>query len=733
MEPNAPSGNTEFSASESLNLRHYWHVMLERRWLVITAFISVFILSIIYLVKATPIYQATATLQINKESNSVMDIGAPIVFNSNDQEYLQTQYKNLVSRSLIESVVEDLDLKKDERYSQAQDTVRAVKGDITISPVRLSRLVEVSVEHPSPRVAAEITNKLLQNFLALNQDQKRDRALDSYNFLTSQVQGLANDVRQARRAVFDFRKKEQMPSLEESQNTLKAQLDQANANYLQAQEEAVQAQQRLDTVNNLIAEMKSENRELDISSIPEIASSVIIQGLRIDRARAQAELAKLEERYLEKWPAVKEAKEQIEEYTNRIQEQAQYELEALKTAARFSRAKADRAKASYELAQREMSRLNELKVEYDNLVMEQEQSEQIYLTMLGKTKEMDLNTKDMYQNLVIVDQAIVPFNPVKPRKALTLLLGMIGGMGLGFALAFFANYLDDSVKSQDDVETYLKLNFLGYIPNIKSNSLVERDQQAHLHPQSNAAEGFRTVRAAISLVHKSDKFKVLAFTSTIPSEGKSLVTSNLAIVTAQTGVRTLLIDADLRRPSMHKAFQMQSPVGLSAYLTGQVTDVDEIIHKTEIPNLDIMCCGAVPDNPSELVGSKKMGELLNAVRDKYDRVFLDCPPVSAVSDPLMVASRTDGIVFVTKFNKIRRDHARRTIQRIQDAGVFILGNVINDIDFEGKDSYYYSYYYYQNRYYASYYSNEKNQKGGKSDKGNLATKGKGKKDDESAA
>jgi len=733
MEPNAPSGNTEFSASESLNLRHYWHVMLERRWLVITAFISVFILSIIYLVKAIPIYQATATLQINKESNSVMDIGSPIVFNSNDQEYLQTQYKNLLSRSLIESVVEDLDLKKDERYSQAQDTVRAVQGDITISPVRLSRLVEVSVEHPSPRVAAEMTNKLLQNFLALNQDQKRDRALDSYNFLTSQVQGLANDVRQARRAVFDFRKKEKMPSLEESQNTLKAQLDQANANYLQAEEEAVQAQQKLDTVNNLLAEMKSESRELDISSIPEIASSVIIQGLRIDRARAQAELAKLEERYLEKWPAVKEAKEQIEEYTHRIQEQAQYELEALRTAARFSRAKADRAKASYELAQREMSRLNELKVEYDNLVMEQEQSEQIYLTMLGKTKEMDLNTKDMYQNLVIVDQAIVPFNPVKPRKALTLLLGMIGGMGLGFALAFFANYLDDSVKSQDDVETYLKLNFLGYIPNIKSNSLVERDQQAHLHPQSNAAEGFRTVRAAISLVHKSDKFKVLAFTSTIPSEGKSLVTSNLAIVTAQTGVRTLLIDADLRRPSMHKAFQMQSPVGLSAYLTGQVTDVDEIIRKTEIPNLDIMCCGAVPDNPSELVGSKKMGELLNAVRDKYDRVFVDCPPVSAVSDPLMVASRTDGIVFVTKFNKIRRDHARRTVQRIQDAGVFILGNVINDIDFEGKDSYYYSYYYYQNRYYASYYSNEKNQKGGKSDKGNLATKGKGKQDDQSAA
>lgn len=659
-----------------------------------------------------------------------MDIGAPIVFNSNDQEYLQTQYKNLLSRSLIESVVEDLELKKDVRYAQAQDTARAVKGDITVSPVRLSRLVEVSVEHPSPRMAAEITNKLLQNFLALNQDQKRDRALDSYQFLTSQVQGLANDVRQARRAIFDFRKKEDMPSLEESQNTLKAELDIANQNYLQAQEEAAQSQQRLDTVQEMKEEARLSGKDFDILAIPFIASSPVIQALRVDLNRAITKLAVLEEKYLEKWPAVGETKQEIAKFTSLIEEQANLELKELEKTVELDRAKATRAKATYDSAQQKMSRLNELKVEYDNLVMEQTQSEQIYLTMLGKTKEMDLNTKDMYQNLVIIDQAIVPFNPVKPRKALTLLLGMMGGLGLGFALAFFANYLDDSIKSQDDVETYLKLNFLGYIPNIKTNSLVERDQQAHLSPQSNAAEGFRTVRAAISLVHKSDKFKVLSFTSTIPSEGKSLVTSNLAIVTAQTGVKTLLIDADLRRPSMHKAFQMQSPIGISAYLTGQVTNIDEITRPTEVPNLDIICCGAVPDNPSELVGSKKMGELLNAARDKYDRIFVDCPPVSAVSDPLMIAARTDGIIFVTKFNKIRRDHARRTVQRIQDAGVFILGNVINDIDFEGKDSYYYSYYYYQNRYYASYYSNEKNQKSGKADKGKLAAKSQ--KQDDSA-
>jgi len=304
----------------------------------------------------------------------------------------------------------------------------------------------------------------------------------------------------------------------------------------------------------------------------------------------------------------------------------------------------------------------------------------------------------------VVDSAIVPLKPIKPRVVLTLFLGVVGGLGVAIGLAFFVNYLDDSIKNQDDIETYLRLPFLGYIPNIKTNSVLERDMQAHLHPQSNAAEGFRTLRAAIALAPKADRYRALAVTSTIPAEGKSLVASNLSIVIAQTGLKTLLVDADLRRPSVHKVFRLQSPVGLSSYLTEKVASVDECIHSTEVPHLDVVCCGAVPSSPSELAGSKRMTQFLLEVRSRYDRVVLDCPPVSAVSDPLIIASLSDGVVFVTKFNKIRRDHARKTVRRIQDAGIFILGVVLNDIDFDGKDSYYYSYYYYQNRYYLSHYS-----------------------------
>ncbi len=199
----------------------------------------------------------------------------------------------------------------------------------------------------------------------------------------------------------------------------------------------------------------------------------------------------------------------------------------------------------------------------------------------------------------------------------------------------------------------------------------------------------------------------MAVTSTVPAEGKSLVASNHAIVMAQTGVKTLLVDFDLRRPSVHKAFQLQSPRGLSSYLLGKASSIDEIVHHTEVPNLDVICCGAVPNNPSELAGSQRMRDFIEEIKKKYDKIMFDCPPVSAVSDPLMIAAATDGIIFVSKFNKVRREHARKTVQRIQDAGIYIAGVCINDLDFEGKDSYYYSYYYYQNRYYASHYKSDK--------------------------
>jgi capsular exopolysaccharide synthesis family protein len=270
-------------------------------------------------------------------------------------------------------------------------------------------------------------------------------------------------------------------------------------------------------------------------------------------------------------------------------------------------------------------------------------------------------------------------------------------------LALFVNFLDDSIKSQDDVETYLRLPFLGYVPNIKTNSVVERYLQSHLYPQSNAAESFRTARAAVSLGPRGNKLRVLAVTCTLPHEGKSLVSCNLATVIAQTGLKTLLVDADLHRPTFHKTFQLKNPVGLTNYLKEKVNNVNELINTTEVPNLDVVSSGEAAEQPSELVASRRMVQFMQEISKQYDRVIIDCPPVLAFSDPLVLATMADGVIYVIKFNKVRRDHARKSIQRLLEVGANVCGVLLNDIDFEGRDSYYYSYYYLPNRHYSTYY------------------------------
>jgi len=683
---------------EKINLRHYWHVILERRWLVIAAYCSVFALCLIYLFKSTRMYQATTRIQIDRESDNVLNIKDVFSVDGREQDYLQTQYKNLQSRTLIESVISKLKLDKDPRYAKSMDLSKAVSEDITIAPIRLSRLMDVKVQHPNPQQAAAIANVLVETFLQQNLDQKMSKSIEALRWLKTEADTLARDVEEKDLALQRYRVEKKMVSLGDSQNMVLQALRQAQADLDKARGDAAAAQKLNEEIERLLKDGTS------INAIPQVANNLLIQEIRKTLSEREALLANLLKRYKDKYPDVIRIREEIASLKDSIQKESQKVRDAIGAEAELAKAKESSMASESKKKEQESFELSQLRIQYDVLIRQADQSKLLYNIVLQRMKETDLTSKDKKQNMRVVDSAIVPLNPIKPRVVLTLFLGVIGGLGVAIGLAFFVNYLDDSIKNQDDIETYLRLPFLGYIPNIKTNSVLERDMQAHLHPQSNAAEGFRTLRAAIALSPRAERYRALAVTSTIPAEGKSLVASNLSIVMAQTGLKTLLVDADLRRPSIHKVFRLQSPIGLSSYLTEQVGSVDECIHTTEVPHLDVVCCGAVPSSPSELAGSKRMTQFLQEVRIRYDRVVLDCPPVSAVSDPLMISALSDGVVFVTKFNKIRRDHARKTVRRIQDAGINILGVVLNDIDFDGKDSYYYSYYYYQNRYYLSHYS-----------------------------
>ncbi|MGV3774028.1 MAG: GumC family protein [Verrucomicrobiales bacterium] len=691
-----PAGANRF-LEKNVNFRHYWHILLERRWLVISSFLCILLLTAIYLFKAPRIYQAVVRLQINKESENFLNVRDVFTMDAKENDYLQTQYKNLQSRSLIESVVTQLNLDKDPRYAKSLDIPKSVLNDISIVPIRLSRLVDVKVEHSDPKTAQKIANTLVSNFMQANLNQKSKASFDAVAWLRTEVADSKKKVTELEGSLHTYRTKFNEVSLEEGENIARQSLIQAQTELSKVTSEAVVAERTVLEVENLIKAGQS------LETIPAVANNSTVQTLRQQYGVKEASLAALLERYREKHPAVLAARSELKTLEDKLVEACQNSINTLRNNALILKKNQDQLTELVNAEEKKQMALIKLRIDYDVLKSDAANSKAIYSNVLVRMKETELMSRMTSNNMRVVDDAALPLGPVKPRVVLIILMGVMGGVAVSLGLAFFVSYLDDSIKSQDDVETYLRVPFLGYVPNIKTNSVVERDLQAHLHPQSNAAEGFRTIRATVALTQNADRFRILAVSSTIPSEGKSLVASNLAIVNAQAGLKTLLVDADLRRPSVHKAYQLHSPIGLSSYLTREIDDVGEMIHNTEVPNLDVICCGAVPSTPSELIGSTRMMEFLQHMRGRYDRVILDCPPVSAVSDPLIIAAMSDGLVYVTKFNKIRREHARKSVARIQNAGIHVLGLVINDIDFEGKDSYYYSYYYYQNRYYSSHY------------------------------
>ncbi|MFN0067308.1 MAG: GumC family protein [Limisphaerales bacterium] len=698
------------SVETKMNLRHYWQIILERRWLVIIGFALCMLGAVIYLLKAPKIYRATSIIQIDREAEGAFNARDIMLYAGREQDYLQTQYRNLQSPTLLNRIFLELGLGQLPEFQEAKDPLAALKDLLTVAPVRLTRLVEVRVEHEDRKLATNIANTLATTFVGNNIDARGGKALDAVRWMENEAREKEKEVRQADQALQKYKEENVMASLDANQNVVLQAYVQAQSEYNRAQADALSAGQAIEEVARLI----EQGATLD--TIPEIANNPAIRELKVQLAAQNASLEALLTRYKDKWPDVIRARDLIASFEKSILTEAGKIYESMQNRVKIAKATEARMLANLKTKETAVLEQNRLRIDYEVLQRKADQTKLLYNQLLARLQEQDLSSKNLVNNMRIVDHASLPLKPVKPKSMLVLALGVLGGLGLGFGLAFFVAYLDDSVKTQDDIENHLRLPFLGYIPNIRANNLAERDLHAHLQPRSAASEGFRTLRASLSLTPRGDKLRVLAFTSTVPSEGKSLCASNFAIVSAQSGHRTLLVDADLRRPSVHKSFQVHAPVGLADFLQNQVGNFDDIVHKTDVPGLDVICCGGIPANPSELIGSTRMQDFLAEIQKRYDRVVLDCPPVSAVSDPLVISAKSDGVVFVTKFNKIRREHARRSVQRIQDAGIQILGVVINDIDFEGKDSYYYSYYYYQNQYYTSHYQSQPDSPNGKTTK-----------------
>lgn len=699
------------------HLRHYWHVLYERRWWMITTFIVVFALMLLYLFRATKIYRATATIEIGRIQNTIVNLGGqPLSLNRNfhDSDYLETQYEKLVSRTLIEKVVRKLNLEETERYANAADIASAVRGDININPSRLSRLVEISVQHTDKEQAQEIANTLVDLFLEINRDVRRDRYSAPLDWLNSELQIQANKVSEAAKRIHNFEIGEESNGGNPTQVSFQDELATAIMSLQQAQtayEMKVSEINDLEEIVNNATEAKKRGEEVQ-NVVSSIANKHVIASLKSSLSVAETRLKGFLERYREDWPAVLQIKKEIQEFRNQIKREAEAALKAMNKDLEIARNQEKQALNRLNLAKERLHKLNEKSIDYNMLQRDEEKERAVHDMLLARAKEMQLVAEETQENIHFVDRAIKPLYPVKPNKTLLLIVGIVGGIIFGVGLAFLVNLLDDSIKTQDDIETYLRLDYLGHVPKVDSKVSHDRSLYAHLQPQSDVSENFRTIRATVALADPEREYRVVSVTSAAPTEGKSFIASNFAIVNAQMGLKTLLIDCDLRRPSLRATFEFEKgQKGLTQYVESGGGSIEDLIHRTEIPDLDLLHSGNVSKNPFELVTSDALKKLIAEVGKKYDRVVIDSPPILAVSDPLILASLVDGSLYVTKFDRSKRHLSKKCIEQLQKGGANIIGAIINEVDLrKARYSYYYNNYYYQNRYYTDYYRKHREKK-----------------------
>lgn len=683
----------------------------------ITTFIVVFALMLLYLFKAEKIYRSTATIEIGRVQNTIVNLGGqPISLNRtyHDHDYLETQYEKLISRSLIEKVVRKLKLDKEGKYAAVPDPVRAVRSDININPSRLSRLVKIEVEHPERERAKEIANTLVELFLEDNREKRRERYSGPLDWLEDELGTRATNVTKIAEEIHNFEIGEEFNeenpiqvSFEDELATAIMSLQQAQTAYEMKVSEVNDLKEIVDNANE--AKARGEDVQNVVSSI---ANKHVIASLKSSLIVAETRLEGFRERYREDWPSVLQIKKEIQEYKNQIKQEAEAALEAMKKDLNIAGNQEKQALSRLNLAKERLHKLNKRKVKYDILKRDEGKEQAVHDMLLARAKEMQLIAEESQENIYFVDRAIDPLHPVKPNKTLMLIAGIVGGIIFGVGLAFLVNLLDDSIKTQDDVETHLRLDYLGHVPKVDSKIVHDRSLYTHLQPQSDVSENFRTIRATVALADPEKDYRVISVTSAAPTEGKSFVASNYAIVNAQMGLKTLLIDCDLRRPSLRSTFQFEKgQKGLTQYIQSGGGSPEDIIHCTEIPDLDLIHSGNVSKNPFELVTSDILKRLIAEVGKKYDRVVLDSPPILAVSDPLVVASLADGSLYVTKFDRSKRHLSIKCIEQLQNGGVNIIGAIINEVDLrKARYSYYYNNYYYQNRYYTDYYRKHKEKK-----------------------
>ncbi len=683
-----------------LDLSEIWRVVAKWWWLIAAILVACVLAAVVLSMMVQPLYRATSTLEVNHQGVQVVEkMGELEAGQRNEREYMNTQAELLRSRALAERVARTINLANNaeifdpatDRATREQSAVGIVHGSVEIEPVQDSRLIQVSAVSASPALAAQIANAYGESFIQSNLERRFEQNSYARNFLEQRLGGLKARLEQSER---------QLVAYAQQQGIINLNVDSGSGS-------AGSSEQPLDaatliSINEALSEARAERiaaeqryRQAQSSrSTTESVNNPTIQMLRQQLAQVQGEYQEKLGVFRPDYPAMVQLRSRIEAIENAIRREGSNVSSAVQSEYAAAVGRENALQARVNSLKTGLLDLRQRSIQYTILQREVDTNRQLYDTLLQRYREVGVAGGVGTNAVSVVDQARVPGAPFKPNLPLNIALGLVAGLMLGFGAAFGLEWIDDTIKTPDDLGSKLGIAALGIVP------AVARGSSVHEHlgdSRSQVSEAYHSVRTALQFSTDHGVPRTLLITSTRAAEGKSSSALAIAQTLSNLGASVLLVDADLRKPTF-RAPSATSP-GLSSLLAGS-SDIKDCIHPTDSKGLFLLPSGPIAPNPAELLASPRLAAVINDAAGRFDHVIVDGPPVLGLADAPLLSSICEGSLMVIEAGAIRRTAALNALRRLKSAGAHIMGGVLTKFN-ATKSGYGYGYGYgYGNDQYA---------------------------------
>ncbi len=689
------------------------------RRIVLAFFLIVFGLVVLFTYAATPLYEGVAKVLIEKVDNG--DLTGRVRGSSYDPEFYKTQLQLIRSRTVVEKVVEILNLEENyDRYLEAANKKRTIlqftwqlaseavadakrilfgkaqkdqsrkdaiidkiSESLFVKPVPGTRLITINYLSPNPELAAMVANTTAKAYIDETLQMKMNATRTNLEWMGRKAQDEAQKLKASEQALQDYMKANDIVTLEDRITVVPEKLSEINIQLLRAETR----RKELEILVSKINRAKGDYRKAE--SMSAIASDLALQAIRSQIVETEKSIMELSNKFGSKHPLMVKARGDLQVLERKRRQEIDRIIDSIQTDYELARSNENTLRSKLTGTKSEAMGLNEKFIQYGALKRIVDTNRELYDALMLKLKEQSITEDSSPVVLWIVEKAMLPKFPATPSKKVNLLLGLIIGLAGGIALAFFMNYLDNTVKDPEEAEAILGIPILGVI-SMRRHLKHPVEETVLSEPQSAFAESYRGLRTAVFLSFADQAPRRILLTSAGMGEGKTTTIINLAQTLVQSDKKVLLVDGDLRKPRIHQILKLSNSRGLSTYLAGAVDG--HIVQKTSVNNLYVIPAGPIPPNPSELLSSNRLPSLLDSLSNEFDIILCDSPPVLPVSDTRLLCRLFEGVILVAAGGKTTYEIADRTLRTLRDAGARILGLVINALEIDKSSYYHHSYY-----------------------------------------